>query len=174
MFVFIRLSIKVAFGLRVAVGDPPRVVLSEKTDLMKLIWEPLLLRPSNNCMLGSGLFARWRFFEQYQMRIRAKIARKPATEPTATPATAPLLSPESLSLLLVDEVSAAAVAPDPPTVTVWTWPPIVSTLLPPEVVVLAPVVSVEVSVCEKSACLNPRQHSARYKITHRSSSRRGA
>ena len=156
MFVFIRLSIKVAFGLRVAVGDPPRVVLSEKTDLIKLIWEPLLLRPSNNCMLGSGLFARWRFFEQYQMRIRAKIARKPATEPTATPATAPLLSPESLSLLLVDEVSAAAVAPDPPTVTVWTWPPIVSTLLSPEFVVLAPVVSVEVPVCEKSACLNPR------------------
>lgn len=77
------------------------------------------------------------------MRSRAKTAPSPATEPTATPATAPLLSPELLLCVLVDAVSAAGVAPDWLTVTVWAWPETVwtATVLSASVVVLVPVVS---------------------------------
>lgn len=69
------------------------------------------------------------------MNSSARIAPKPATEPTATPATAPVLNPELLSLLELVAVSAAAVAPWLPTVTVWTWPPTVLTETSPPVVV---------------------------------------
>lgn len=65
------------------------------------------------------------------MNSSARIAPKPATEPTATPATAPVLKPELLSLLELVAVSAAAVAPALLTVTVWTWPPTVLTETPP-------------------------------------------
>lgn len=87
------------------------------------------------------------------MRSRAKSAPTPATEPTATPATAPLLKPEPL-LVVADEVSAAAVASDWPTVTVWACPATVwtATAPSPEVVVVVSEVSDEVPVCRGSAC----------------------
>lgn len=73
-------------------------------------------------MLESRLFRFWRLLAQIITRTKARMAPTPATEPTATPATAPELNPEPLLCVLVAAVSATAVPPDGPTVTVCALP----------------------------------------------------
>lgn len=70
-------------------------------------------------------------------RSNARIAPNPATDPTATPATAPELNPEPLFFVVVAAVSATAVLPAGPTVTVCALPATVWTAMECSAVVLA-------------------------------------